>query len=149
MLKKFWPAFLGGFLLCMPAAAEGQEVPPGKWWHIPQVSRRLDLTAGEKNRLDELFFASRRKLIALKSRVESEQLKLDHLLEAAKTDQKAVEAQFKMLESARSALADERFQFLLEVRRILGSERFRELKMIYREFRHRKMRRPRPRSPAG
>jgi Spy/CpxP family protein refolding chaperone len=128
----------------MPAAAAGQDVPPGKWWQIPQVSRRLDLTAGEKNRLDDLFYASRRKLIELKGRVESEQLKLDHLLEAANTDQKAVEAQFERLESARSALADERFQFLLEVRRILGFERFRELKMIYREFMHRKTRRPRP-----
>jgi Spy/CpxP family protein refolding chaperone len=101
------------------------------------VSERLDLTDEHKSQLDRLFIENRRNLIELRSRLETEQLNLAELLDREPFDESALMAQYRKLESARSRLAAERFQYLLEVRRILGSDRFRRLEAIYGTFRDR------------
>jgi len=128
------------FLLLMiaPGVVTAVEVPPGKWWHAPQVSRRLDLRAYEKQKLDELFVESRRKLIDLKSRVEREQFELEAALEKVPLDEAGIMDQGKKLENARAALGVEQLHFLIQIRKILGPERFQQLKRLYREFRYKR-----------
>ena len=138
MLKKI---FIGGLLFSismLPKMVMGQDGPAGRWWHNPAISQQLNLTAQEKNRLDNQYVESHRKLIQLKSRVQKERLELDTLLESQHLDEKALNHRFKGLEKARSDLAEERFRFLKESRKILGKERFQNVKRIYKEKRGKK-----------
>ena len=64
--EKMVKYFLFG-LLCLvcvlPAAAFAAEeeklifvIPPGKWWTVPEIAGKMNLSEGEKKKLDELFF---------------------------------------------------------------------------------------------
>jgi len=141
MLKRILSGMLLLSLLISPAIALGvQDVPLGKWWHNPQVSKQMNLNKDEIRKLDETYLESRRKLIDLKSRVERERFELENLLERETLDETAVMEQFRRVESARNRLAIERFSFLIQVRKILGFERYQNLKMLFDRFRHQKRR---------
>jgi len=141
MLKRILSGMLLLSLLISPAIALGvQDVPLGKWWHNPQVSKQMNLNKDEIRKLDENYLESRRKLIDLKSRVERERFELENLLERETLDETAVMEQFRRVESARNRLATERFSFLVQVRKILGFERYQNLKMLFDRFRHQKRR---------
>ncbi len=114
------------------------EIPHGKWWRMPEVAKKLDLTSKEQQKLNDLFVQSRRQLIDLKSNVEKEKLELEMILDQQNFDESACMDQFKKFEHARANLANERFRFLVEVRKLLGLDRYRQLKT---EFRHRRMHR--------
>lgn len=141
MLNKVLSGTLLLILMTSPTMALGQDLPSGKWWHNPRLSKQLNLNKAEKSRLDKEFVDSRRKLIELKSSVEREQFELENLLESEALNEAAVTEQFKKLEKARASLASERFNFLMQVRKVLGPERFQRIKMFYGKLRHQKMRR--------
>jgi len=141
MRKTFFGSLILLFIFSFLGLALGQWAPAGKWWRLPQVVERLNLSPEEQQKLDELFSKSRRKLIRLKSRVEEERFALEELLERKQLDETAIMDQFRKLERARSKLAEERFMFLLGVRKIIGFERFEQLKGVYKRFRQRNRRR--------
>ena len=141
MLNKVLSGMLLLILVTLPSIAVTQDLPSGKWWHSPRMSKELNLSEPERSRLDEAFRDSGRKLIELKSSVEIEQFELENLLETEALNEAAVMEQFKKLEKARSSLASERLRFLIQVRKILGLDRFQRIKMFYRKSRHQKMRR--------
>lgn len=109
-------------------------LPPGKWWLLPQVAERLNLTPQEQNKLDELYVEGTTRMIDLKSQVQKERFALENLFDNAGFDPKACMAQHEKLQQARMNLSNERFRVLVEVRGLLGLERFQELKMMRREF---------------
>jgi Spy/CpxP family protein refolding chaperone len=135
MLKKVWIGTLLIFIISLPGIAAGQDVPSGKWWYNQKVVKNLNLTKKEIRQLDQLYVNSHRKLIKLKNAVEREQFELDALLGKKTVDDAKVRKQFKQLESARSALADERLGFVIGVRGIIGAERFQQLKTSYKKWR--------------
>jgi Spy/CpxP family protein refolding chaperone len=130
-------------LVFFTSIAFGQKMPPGKWWHSPQASEKLNLNNEEKNQLDERFLESRRKLIDLKAAVEKEQLELDALMDKEPLNESSVMERFKKLETERANLAAERFGFILEVRKIIGFERFQNLKTAFKGFREKRHQRDR------
>ncbi len=135
MRKTIHGLLIIAVVLFSVTAVSAMQVPPGRWWHMPQVVRQLDLTPNEKSQLDRLFRDNRHKLIDLKARIEKERFDLMEMLESPKLDEQRALEQFRKLENARRALAEERFRFLLEVRKILGAERFHSLRSIYKGFR--------------
>jgi Spy/CpxP family protein refolding chaperone len=140
MLNKVLSGMLLLILVTSPSIAVAQDLPSGKWWHNPRMSKELNLSEAEKSRLDQEFVNSRRKLIELKSSVERERFELENLLEKEALNEAAVMEQFKKLEKARASLSSERFSFLIKARKILGLERFQRIKMFYGKLRHQKMR---------
>ncbi len=116
-------------------SAFAQGAPAGRWWRRPKIAKALNLSETEKQRLDDLFVKSRRKLIRLRNRVEEERFELENLIDEETLDRAAILTQFHNLDKARSELAEERFMFLLGVREILGYDRFQRLKEFYRRFR--------------
>jgi len=140
MLKK--SVLTGTVLLIMmisPAITMAQEMPSGKWWHSPRMFKQLNLSDAEKDKLDEGFLNSRRKLIDLKRNLERERFELGNLLENKTLNETEVMKQFEKLEKARLDLSAERFSFLLRVRKILGPERFQHVKTFYWKSRQKKM----------
>ena len=140
MLKKILGALFLLVFVVSPAMVMAKDFPPGKWWHNPQASEKLNLSDKEIKMLDEKFVDSRRRLIKLKSIVESEQFEVDNLFDSENINQKEAMKQFDKLGQAKKNLSTERFRLLLEVRNILGLERFRQLKE-HNKLRRQKMRR--------
>ena len=126
--------------IVLPCMVDAQNMPPGRWWRVPKIAEKLDITAEEKNRFDKMFSANRRNLIDAKFLLEKEQFELENLMDEEPLDEKAVMDQFKRLEQARGALAAERFHFLLKIRQILGYNRFQQLKTMFREFKEKRQR---------
>lgn len=118
-------------LIALTASAMGGERLKRNWWRDPEISKQLNLSENEKQRLDALIVESGRKMIELKSIVEKERFELNALLENKSSNEGAITGQFKKLESARSALANERLQFLIQTRAIIGIERFKELRIYF------------------
>ncbi len=140
MLSKIFSALFLLVFVISPAVVTAKDFPPGKWWHNPKASEKLNLSDEEIKMLDKQFVDSRRKLIKLKSIVESEQFELDNLFDSENINQKEAMKQFDKLGLAKKNLSTERFRLILEVRNILGLERFRQLKE-YRQLRRQKIRR--------
>lgn len=140
MLSKIFSTLFLLVFVISPAMVMAKDFPPGKWWHNPQASEKLNLSDKEIKMLDKQFIDSRRKLIKLKSIVESEQFELDNLFDSENINQKEAMRQFDKLAQAKKNLSTERFRLILEVRNILGLERFRQLKE-HNKQRRQKMRR--------
>ena len=140
MLSKFFSTLFLLVFVISPAMVTAKDFPPGKWWHNPQTVEKLNIGDEEIKMLDKQFVDSRRKLIKLKSIVESEQFELDNLFDSKSINKKESMKQFDKLQQARKNLSTERFRLLLEVRNILGLERFRQLKE-HNKLRRQKIRR--------
>jgi Spy/CpxP family protein refolding chaperone len=141
MSNKILKVLLIFLLMAAPILASAKDMPGGKWWQNSRISSRLNLSKAEKTSLDEKFIESRRKLIKLKSLVESERFELEVLLESEPLNEAKVLEQYQRVESARSDLTGERFRFLLEVRKIIGLERYQELKASFQKLRQERARR--------
>lgn len=137
MLKKIFSGLCLLVLMLFPLTAMGQKsMPHGKWWYSENIVKKLDLTKGEINLLDNIYTQSRRKLIELKSEVEKERFEYETLMESEDMKESEVMSQAKKLETVRAKLSTERSRFLLEVRKVLGAERFRKLKSSFKEMRN-------------
>ena len=129
-------AITAALMVVMPLGLLAQAPPPaGRWWHIPKVAEELNLRDDQKSRLDSLYLANRSRIIDLKAKMQKEQIKLEGLLEKQKLDKAAVMKQYDRVEKARSALARERFRYLLQVREIIGYDRFENLKVVFSQWR--------------
>jgi len=124
-------AMLGTPVIVMGA----QNVPHGKWWQNPEVSKQMDLTKEEISNLDKAYLDNRRNLIDLKGKLERERLELENLFENEKLNEAEVMKRFSQMENARTRLATERFRFIIEVRKTIGLERYRTLKTSFDRFR--------------
>ena len=133
MLRMIFTALLLSYMTVLPNDVMCQDAPFGKWWNDPRMSKQINLTDEEKNKLDKQYVESRRRMIDLKSKVERERFELETLLESKEMDEDAAKAQFEKLDKARSDLAAERFKFLMESRKILGNKRFQYVKGMYQK----------------
>jgi len=149
MLRKTLSVIVLVAMIGMPVIAMGaQDVPHGKWWQNPEVSKQMDLTKGEIDSLDKAYLNNRRNLIDLKGKLERERLELENLFENEKLNEAEVMKRFGQMENARTRLAAERFRFIIEVRKTIGLERYRTLKTSFDKFR-KQMRHRITESPKG
>ncbi len=111
------------------------QVPLGKWWRHSSTVKNLNLTQTEMDSLDAAFDQRARKLIELKHAIELAQFDLDQLMLNEPMDESALMAQFNKLETARSDLSKERFQYYLQVRKLLGPDRFQKVKSFRKHLR--------------
>lgn len=119
------------FVFMTASHTYAQEGPRGRWWRYPRVVEQLQLHDDEIKQLESAFEVSRLEMIRLKSEVETEQFKLQNMIEQPVIDVEMLKAQNRKLEKARSELADERFAFFVEVRKIIGYQRFQDLLALY------------------
>lgn len=118
-----------------PRGMGGLKMPHGKWWRMPEVAKKLELTSEEQQKFDDLFVQSRRRMIDLKSNVQKEKLEMEMILDQQNFDESACMDRFKKFQDARTNLTNERFRFLVEVRKLLGLDRYRRLKTEFRDRR--------------
>jgi Spy/CpxP family protein refolding chaperone len=123
-----------------PGAMGGFKMPHGKWWHKPEIIEKLDLTADEQAKLDELALERERKLIDLRSNVQRQALELEAILDQEDFDRSACLDQFGKLVDARTEVATEQFDFHVEVRELLGLDRYRLFRATLRDHQKHRMR---------
>jgi Spy/CpxP family protein refolding chaperone len=131
MCKWMRSATVIGILLLTGSVAGAQGRHDSRWWNTPATVAALKLNDGEIQRLNQQYDASRLRMIKLKSEVETEQFKLQVMLEKADLDESALETQDNNLEKARANLSKERFAFFVQVRKIIGPKRFAQLMETY------------------
>ncbi len=136
MIKARWLLISLLLLFFTGVAGAQQNMPTGKWWHMPKVVDRLDLSEDDVARLDDAYKDNRRKLIRLKAGVEEQQFELQDLFEDRRLDEQAALEQYHNLEKARTRLGVQRFKYFIRIRKIVGYERFKVL-MEYRKKRSR------------
>jgi Spy/CpxP family protein refolding chaperone len=106
-------------------------MPDGKWWQMPKVSEKLNLTGEEKEKLYEFYIQNRSKLIDLEGSVKKEGFVLEQIIENDNMDKAACMEQFKKLQDVRTKVEVESFRFFVEVRKLLGYDRFQQFKKIF------------------
>ncbi len=132
MLDRSLAAILAAImLLLLPRVSQANEIPPGRWWHIPYFAEQLDITDQQKDELDKLFDHNRRRLAELKKQVEDQKTDLLKAIDEEHLNENTAIAQMKTLESTRTLLAATHFSYSLEVRKLLGHDRFQKLKILY------------------
>jgi Spy/CpxP family protein refolding chaperone len=122
-----------------PTVASGSS--KWRWWQNEEIITQLKLTPQETKALDEAYIESRRRMLEIKGRVEAERFKLEEMLSRPAIDAADIRAQNRHMESARSELAEVRFDFLLKSREVLGHERFQKLIEIQRKWREERRKR--------
>ena len=122
-------------VLALAGSATAQGSSKWRWWQNDEIITRLNLSPEEIKELDDAYIESRQRMLEIKGRVEAERFKLEELLSRPEIDAAAIRKQNRKMESARSELASERFDFLLKSREILGHERFQKLTEIQRQWR--------------
>jgi Spy/CpxP family protein refolding chaperone len=138
-MRKWIFALTAIGLVLMTANVPGAEARrQSRWWYNSQYMETLKLTDGEIQQLNKVYEVSSLEMIELKGQVEEARLKLQFLLEKEDLDEAAIEAQYKLLEDARSTLGKKRFAFFILVRKIIGPQRFSQLMEIFKDRRRSK-----------
>jgi Spy/CpxP family protein refolding chaperone len=135
MLNRSLAAVLAAIMLfLLPRVSQANEIPPGRWWHIPYFAEQLNITDQQKDELDKLFDYNRRRLAELKKQVEDQKTELLKAIDEEHLNENTAIAQMKALESTRTLLAATHFSYSLEVRKLLGHDRFEMLKTLYAKW---------------
>lgn len=138
------------FWLAASATAQPLGLPPGKWWHLPGVVERLELSTDQQDRLDAIFRRSAPELIDLKADVEKKAIALRGELDRTELDAGAVAAAASRLNEARGALFNRELMLLVEMRSVLQDPQWRKLRHALEQRQrpqtpHRNQQRPRDR----
>jgi len=115
-------------------------LPKGKWWRIPDIATKLNLTADEQTKLDEMFYEIKKNMIDTHSNIAKLRLNLEQLLEKDPLDESSCLENFEKIKAEKTKMGIERFKFLLEVRKLLGVDRFVQLKSSFHMFKKGKKR---------
>ena len=128
-----------------PAERGGPHLgPPGKWWDNPEMARRLNLTADQQKKMDDIFQQSRVRLIDLHAALDKDEAILEPLMQAPQPDDSKVLPQIDKIAQARAELEKANARLLLAIRHVLTPEQWQILQT--RDDKH-----PRPRGghPGG
>jgi Spy/CpxP family protein refolding chaperone len=101
--------------------------PPGMWWKNPAIVSKLTLSAEQTKKMDDIFQASRLRLVDLHANVEKQDLILQPMLSANPVDQVKTLAQIDKVAQARADLEKENAKMLLGIRGVLTPDQWTKL----------------------
>jgi Spy/CpxP family protein refolding chaperone len=101
--------------------------PPGMWWKNPAIVQRLTLTADQSKKMDDIFQASRLRLVDLKANLEKQELMLQPMLAANPPDTAKALVEIDKVAQARADLEKENAKMLLGIRGVLTPDQWTKL----------------------
>lgn len=122
---------LAVLLVLSPLSAVAQErsmMPKGRWWKMPEVAKRLELTAEQQKRLDEVFTERSKQLIDLKATMEKSAIELRASLERFDSKPSDVMKHAAAVGEARSQLFSKEIEMMVDIRRELSEEQWMKLR---------------------
>jgi Spy/CpxP family protein refolding chaperone len=102
--------------------------PPGMWWKNPTIVQKLTLAPDQVKKMDDIFQASRLRLVDLKANVERQNLLLEPMLSANPPDTVKTLAQIDKVAQARADLEKENARMLLGIRGVLTPDQWTKLR---------------------
>ena len=115
-------------LLVCTAAAQGQGMPPGKWWQRPEVIQELQLTNDQQQRLDEIFRGAANDLIDAKATVEKLQVAIRGELDRPQLRRAELQRIAGQLSDARGKLFERELMMLADMRGVLDDQQWRKMR---------------------
>jgi len=112
------------------AFAQRQQQPPiphGKWWRRPAVAAKLQLTAGQQQKLDEVFQASQDGLLDARADVKKLEIDFKREMNRANVHRPVLEKAASSLSAARARMFDRELMMLVEMRTILDDAQWMRL----------------------
>lgn len=104
--------------------------PPGRWWDNPDFAQKLALSPDQQKKMDDIFNASRLKLIDLFAAVQKEEAVMEPLVSADPPEDNKVLAQIDRVAQARAELEKGRARMLLDIRRQLTHDQWTQLQSM-------------------
>lgn len=119
-----------GALLLLAAPLVAQTLPPGKWWHRPEVVQRLSLSGEQRQRLDGVLESAAPELIELKAEADRQALALREQLDRPVLDREAVRQAAESVSSARARLFERELMMLVEMRGVLSEQQWNRFRTL-------------------
>jgi len=114
-----------------PGGPGGLQIgPPGRWWDNPDFAQKLSLSADQQKKMDDIFNASRLKLIDLFASVQKEEAIMEPLVSADPPDDNKVLSQIDRVAQARAELEKARARMSLDIRRQLTHDQWVQLQAM-------------------
>lgn len=147
-LKKLWlPLIMAALMIpaCAPAMAQQAPTPPrppmqkafhmhfGRWWHHPDMVKKLGLTSEQQKKMDAIFNSYRPKLERLHANLHRQEDILGPLIGADNPNESKILAQIDVVAQARASLEKEFARMLLGLQRELTHEQWEKLRELHRE----------------
>jgi periplasmic protein CpxP/Spy len=99
----------------------------GRWWKTPYMVQKVDLTAEQQQKMDDIFQQNRVKLIDLTATLDKEEAILEPLMAAAQPDAAKIRPQIDRVATARAELEKANANMLLSMRLVLTQEQWKNL----------------------
>lgn len=106
---------------------QAKTITSGRWWSNPDAAQRLNLTADQLKKMDDVFQQYRIQLIDLKAGLEKAEAMLEPLVAADQPDDAKVVAQIDHVAQARADLEKVNSRMLWSIRRVLTPEQWKNL----------------------
>ena len=117
------------------------DLPEGKGWKRPRISREIGLTREQEDSLEAIFLRARPALIDLRADLEKKQVALQSAMENLRGDAEEASQRIDDVERARARLAKARAAMLVEFRRVLAPDQWRRLTELREDLRERRQER--------
>lgn len=124
------------WLLCAGAGvalAQGNMLPPGKWWRQERLVQELALTEEQQTRLDATFQNSAAELIDLKAEVQKRGLALRHEMDQAQVNRQDIQRAAAGLSQARARLFERELMLFVEMRSVLSQQQWSRMRNLLAE----------------
>ena len=111
-----------------PVRSHGpMEGPGGMWWDRPEMVKKLDITADQQKKMDEVFQQNRLRLIDLRTALEKEEVGMEGLMKGPQLDDAKILPAVDRIAQARAELEKADARLLLALRHVLTPEQWQKL----------------------
>ena len=114
--------------------------PPGIWWRNPDLVQKLNLTADQQKRMDDILQQNRSQLMDLRANLQKQEMLVEPMLAVDQPDTNKILAQIDLTAQARVELEKAMAKMLLGIRNILTSDQWAKLQAEERDNRRMRMR---------
>lgn len=109
---------------------------PGVWWKNSEVTKRIGLSDAQAEKIEQIFFERRLRLVDLRADLEKQEIRLQPLLDADRPEEAKVAAQIDQITAARGRLEKENALMLLAIRQVLSTNQWKQLQTLQQERAH-------------
>lgn len=111
-----------------------------EWWRNPDIAQKVGITDAQIEKLNQIAFDNRLKMIDLRAALEREELKLQHMLDTSTPDENQILPQIDKVATQRAQVEKARVQTMLATRRVLTPDQWKKLRssadVLIRRERH-------------
>ncbi len=115
-------------VIACAAMAQGQGMPPGKWWQRPEIIQELQLTNDQQDRLDEIFRGAANDLIDARATVDKLHVAIRGELDRPQVRKPELMRLADQLSDARGKLFARELEMLIDMRAVLNPQQWAKMR---------------------